>query len=194
MICVYLRECLFFSCLNSLYRNTNNWHSCEAACKARHQTLRSVLEWCTVSREMYMESEPQACVLSLRFFFCPVRNLVCQPSQTTSGFSNRLLNILMSLAAYCCLLAKPYCPNYSQYNNKQVRIGGVLSLRSVRLSQITFMSSFKARFLTAVEWPLYLFCSPVSLVLTQLEAGRLTKLKACPSRKNLPISGQELLH
>lgn len=127
-------------------------------------------------------------------FFCPVRNLVCQPSQTISGFSNKLLNILMSLAAYCCPLAKPYCPNYSQYNNKQLCIGGGLSHRSVRLSQITFMSSFKARFLTAMVWPLYLFCSPVSLTLTQLEAGRLTKLKVCPSRKNLPISGQELLH
>lgn len=141
----------FFSWLNSPYRDTNNWHSCEAACKARHQRQMSIPERCTVSKAMYIESKPQACILSLRFFFYPVRNLVCQPSQTTSGFSNKLLNVLMSPAAYCCLLAKPYCPNYSQCNKNHLCIGGGLSLRSVRLSQITFIGSFKTRLLTAVE-------------------------------------------
>lgn len=150
MICVCCRN-VFFSWLNSPYRDTNNWHSCEAACKARNQRQMSIPERCTVSKAMYIESEPQACILSLRFFFYPVRNLVCQPSQTTSGFSNKLLNVLMSPAAYCCLLAKPYCPNYSQCNKNHLCIGGGLSLRSVRLSQITFIGSFKTRLLTAVE-------------------------------------------
>lgn len=152
MICVCLRECLFFSWLNSPYRDTNNWYTCEATCKARHQRQVSILERCTVSKEMWIESEPWACILVLRYlFFYPFSNVVCQPSQTSSGFSIKLLNILMSPAAYCCPLAKPYCPNYSQHNNKQLGIGGGLSLRSVRLSQITFFGSFKTILLTAVE-------------------------------------------
>lgn len=110
-------------------------------------------------------------------FFYPDRNLFCQPSQTTYRFSTKLLNILMSPAAYCCPLAKPYCPDNSQYNNKQLCTGGGLSLGSVRLSQITFIGSFKTRLLTAVEWPLYLFCSPVSLTLNSAGGSKVDKVK-----------------
>lgn len=112
--------------------------------------------------------------MSLRYFFYTVRIIICQPSQTTSAFSNKLLNILMSPAAYCCPQAKAHWLNYCQYN-RQLCIGGGLSLRSVRLSQIIFTGNIKTRLLTAVNWPLYLFCSPVGLRLSQLEAVRLTK-------------------
>lgn len=48
-----------------------------------------------------------------------------------------------------------------------------------QVSQFTFTGSFKTRLLTAVDWPLYLFCSPVGLVLSQLEAVRLTEFGFC---------------
>lgn len=66
---------------------------------------------CTVSKAKYMESEPQACILSSGFFFSRQLGMLSANHQATFGFS-KLLNILKAPAFYCFPLTKPYYPNY----------------------------------------------------------------------------------